>query len=281
MSQEFFSPRPEITPTIYAYELVDVGSHRGYLKIGYTERDVETRVAEQMHTSAVPYKIVLKASAMRPDGSCFTDHDIHAALKKKGYMQLNAGDDKNEWFKCDLNAVKAAIVAVRDGLANIESRTQTFKMRPEQTRAVQMTIDYFRKAKKDEPDRVPKFLWNAKMRFGKTFATYELAKKMGFTRVLVLTFKPAVESAWSEDLASHVDFEGWQFISNKDAHGNGINIDQAYKMADKKRPIVVFGSFQDLLGTNASGGIKAKNEFIHATNWDLVAFDEYHFGAWR
>lgn len=277
----FFAPRPEITPTIYAYELVGVDSHKGYLKIGYTERDVETRVAEQMHTSAVPYKIVLRESAMRPDGSCFTDHDIHAALKKKGYIQLNAEDDRNEWFQCDLNAVKAAIIAVRDGITNIENRTQTFKMRPEQTCAVQMTIDYFRRAKKEEPDRAPKFLWNAKMRFGKTFATYQLAKKMKFTRVLVLTFKPAVESAWAEDLASHVDFEGWQFISNKDAEGNGINIDQAYALADKSRPIVVFGSFQDLLGTNDNGGIKAKNEFIHATNWDLVTFDEYHFGAWR
>lgn len=281
MEIEFFAPRPEITPTIYAYELVNVASHKGYLKIGYTERDVETRVAEQMHTSAVPYKIVLKASAMRPDGSCFTDHDIHAALKKKGIKQLHAGDDKNEWFKCDLNTVKAAIIAVRDGFANIENRTQTFKMRPEQTRAVQMTIDYFKKAEKDDPDRAPKFLWNAKMRFGKTFAAYELAKRMGFTRVLVLTFKPAVESAWAEDLASHVDFEGWQFISNKDAHGNGINIDQAFSMANRKKPIVVFGSFQDLLGTNENGGIKAKNEFIHTENWDLVVFDEYHFGAWR
>ena len=280
-NQVTFAPRPEITPTIYAYELIGVASHKGYLKIGYTERDVETRVAEQMHTSAVPYKIVFRASAMRPDGSCFTDHDIHTVLKKKGYMQLNAGDDKNEWFKCDLNAVKAAIITVRDGVANIENRTQTFKMRPEQTRAVQMTIDYFQQAKKDDPDRSPKFLWNAKMRFGKTFATYQLAKKMKFTRMLVLTFKPAVESAWAEDLASHVDFEGWQFISNKDAHGNGINIDQAFMLADKKRPIVVFGSFQDLLGTNNNGGIKAKNEFIHTTNWDLVAFDEYHFGAWR
>lgn len=281
MAMNFFVPRPEVTPTIYAYELIDVASHKGYLKVGYTERDVETRVAEQMHTSAVPYKIVLKASAMRPDGSCFTDHDIHAALRKRGYKQLNAGDDKNEWFKCDINAVKAAIIAVRDGVANIENRTQTFKMRPEQTIAVQKTMEYFKQAKKEEPDRAPKFLWNAKMRFGKTFATYELAKKMGFTRVLVLTFKPAVESAWAEDLMSHVDFEGWQFISNKDAHGNGINIDQAYNMADKNRPIVVFGSFQDLLGTNDNGGIKAKNEFIHTVNWDLVAFDEYHFGAWR
>ena len=135
---------------------------------------------------------------------------------------------------------------------------------------------YFRDAKKADPTHAPKFLWNAKMRFGKTFASYELAKKMGFKKVLVLTFKPAVESAWREDLVSHLDFDGWQFISNKDAHNQSINIDQQYAHADQKRPIVVFGSFQDLLGTNENGGIKAKNEFIHSTNWDLVILSLIH-----
>lgn len=276
-----FSSRPDVTPTIYAYELPDVTTHKGFVKVGYTERDAETRIQEQLHTASLRYNILLKASAMRPDGSVFTDHDVHAVLTKKGYIRLNAGEDRNEWFKCSVDAVKAAIIAVRDGTVNIENRTQTFKMRPEQYEAVKRTIKYFQQAKKDEPDRAPKFLWNAKMRFGKTFASYQLAKKMGLTRILVLTFKPAVESAWQEDLESHVDFEGWQFVSNKDAHNRNINIDQAFANADKKKPIVVFGSFQDLLGTNENGGIKAKNEFIHTENWDLVIFDEYHFGAWR
>ena len=79
----------------------------------------------------------------------------------------------------------------------------------------------------------------------------------------------------------HIDFEGWQYISNKDARNNNLNIDQEFNRADKSRSIVVFGSFQDLLGTNENGGIKTKNEFIHSTNWDLVIFDEYHFGAWK
>ena len=121
--------------------------------------------------------------------------------------------------------------------------------------------------------KTAKFLWNAKMRFGKTFATYQLSKRMGLKKILVLTFKPAVESAWDEDLLTHVDFEGWQFISR--------NSDLTYEKADKNRPIVCFGSFQDYLGTNENGGIKAKNEWVHSTNWDLVVFDEYHFGAWR
>ncbi len=281
MPQEFFIQRPAVTPTIYAYELVGVNSHKGYIKVGYTDRDVETRVKEQLHTSGIEYKILLKESAMRSDGTCFTDHEIHTALKRKGFLQLNQGLDKNEWFNCTIKDVISAINYVRDGISTEENRTLTFKMRPEQTRAVQKTIEFFDKAKVDEPEKAPKFLWNAKMRFGKTFASYQLAKKLNFKRVLVLTFKPAVESAWRDDLVSHVDFEGWQFVSNKDAHDNKINIDVQFASADKSRPIVVFGSFQDLLGTNENGGIKAKNEFIHTTQWDLVIFDEYHFGAWR
>ena len=281
MEQEFFLQRPQIHPTIYAYSLVGVASHNGYLKVGFTERDVDTRVKEQVHTVGVPFKIHLRESAMRTDGTCFTDHDVHTILRRRGFRQLNAGEDRNEWFKCSVNDVMAAIVALRTGTANVENRTQTFKMRPEQYHAVDKTVEYFKAARKEDPDRPPKFLWNAKMRFGKTFASYQLARKMGLKRVLVLTFKPAVESAWREDLVSHVDFEGWQFVSNKDAHNNNVNIDQQFAMADKSKPIVVFGSFQDLLGTNDAGGIKAKNEFIHDTNWDLVIFDEYHFGAWR
>lgn len=281
MANDFFQQRPQIHPTIYAYSLVGVASHNGYLKVGFTERDVDTRVKEQVHTVGVPFKIHLRESAMRTDGTCFTDHDVHAILRRRGFRQLNAGEDRNEWFKCSVNDVMAAIVALRTGNANVENRTQTFKMRPEQYYAVERTVEYFKTAKKDEPNRIPKFLWNAKMRFGKTFASYQLARKMGLKRVLVLTFKPAVESAWREDLISHVDFEGWQFVSNKDAHNNNVNMDQQFAMADKSKPIVCFGSFQDLLGTNDAGGIKAKNEFIHDTNWDLVIFDEYHFGAWR
>lgn len=281
MQTEFFVQRPSIYPTIYAYELDGVATHKGYIKVGYTERDVEKRIYEQLHTSGVAYKILLKESAMCQDGTCFTDHDVHTILRRKGFPQLKEGIDRNEWFKCSTEDIIAAITELRTGIRLDGKRTYAFKMRPEQQYAVKRTIEYYASSKKDEPNRAPKFLWNAKMRFGKTFASYQLAKKMGFTRVLVLTFKPAVESAWSEDLMNHVDFKGWQFISNKDAHNNNVNIDEQYAKADKSRPIVVFGSFQDLLGTNNIGGIKAKNEFIHSNNWDLIIFDEYHFGAWR
>lgn len=281
MPNEFFAQRPAVTPTIYVYKLNGVDSHEGFVKVGYTERNVEQRIYEQMHTSGIPYTILYQESAMREDGSCFMDHDVHAILKRKGFKQLNVGADRNEWYDCSVGDVKVAIKELKTGIRFEGARTANFGMRPEQLDAVQKTMKYFADARRDDPTRAPKFLWNAKMRFGKTFASYQLAKKMGFKKVLVLTFKPAVESAWRDDLVTHIDFDGWQFISNKDAHNQSINIDTQYAQADQSKPIVVFGSFQDLLGTNDAGGIKAKNEFIHSTNWDLVIFDEYHFGAWR
>lgn len=278
---EFFPQRPDSHPTIYAYEFVGVASHQGYIKVGYTERDVETRIKEQVHTAAVPYRILGQWSAMKTDGSCFTDHEVHAVLKAKGKKQLNAGEDQNEWFKCSIADVKAAIVAVQTGAENYEDRTQAFAMRPEQEFAVDVTMRYFKSAYEEGSGRTPKFLWNAKMRFGKTFAAYQLAKKMGMKRVLILTFKPAVQTAWREDLLTHMDFEGWQFITRPTIPG-GLTNDQQYRQADKSRPIVCFGSFQDFLGVNKeTGGIKANNEWVHTTNWDLVIFDEYHFGAWK
>ena len=282
MATEFFKQRPEVKPTIYAYSLPDVPSHKGYLKIGYTDRgDYEDRINEQLHTSGLKHKTELVRSAVRSDGTCFMDHDIHAILKREGFKQLYNGEDKNEWFKCSKEDVEKAIEEVSAGIITTRGRTATFKMRPEQVRAVQYTEEYFKKAKEEEPNKAPKFLWNCKMRFGKTFASYELAKSMGLKRILILTFKPAVESAWKEDLLTHIDFEGWQFVSDNDAKDLSTSLDKEFEACDKSKPIVVFGSFQNLLGTNENGGIKVKNEFIHTENWDMVIFDEYHFGAWR
>lgn len=279
---DILSKRPEVVPTIYGYTLPGVPSHEGYIKVGYTDRpDVETRIKEQLHTSAVKHNTILTESAMRSDGTCFMDHDVHAILKRNGFHRLNEKDDKNEWFKCSKQDVLAAITELKLGKRLDVNRTDMFPMRAEQEEAVERTYAYYKKMVEEEPDAAPKFLWNAKMRFGKTFTTYQLAKKMGMKRVLILTFKPAVETAWQDDLYKHVDFEGWQFVSDKEAKYSSTRLDEMYSECDQDKPIVVFGSFQNLLGTNEFGGIKAKNEFIHTVNWDLVAFDEYHFGAWR
>ena len=269
--QQFFPSRPEINPKIYAYS-IDAPNRKGLLKVGYTQRDVATRIAEQLQTSGVKYTIEFESDAMRNDGGVFTDHEVHRYLKNKGIKNTDG-----EWFECSLSDVKAAIVAVTNGAKNEEDRTLTFSMRPEQANAVEKTIEYFKSfsSEKENQGKTPEFLWNCKMRFGKTFTAYQLAKKMNWKRVLVLTFKPAVHSAWEEDLMSHVDFEGWQFVSSNSETLN-------YEDVDRNKPFVCFGSFQDLLGKNkTTGGIKTKNEWVHTINWDCVIFDEYHFGAWR
>ena len=272
MAIDFFPQRPNAHPMIYAYEDTNP-QYQGLLKVGYTAIDVDKRVAQQYPTKrpdgSVPYRIVYRESAMYPDGSSFTDHDVHRVLKRKQITGMGG-----EWFRCTVNDVRAAVLAVKNHTANVENRVNSFSMRPEQQEAVDKTAAYFQSAYEEDSTRYPKFLWNCKMRFGKTFASYQLAKKMGFKRILILTFKPAVVSAWQEDLNSHIDFEGWQFISR--------NTELTYETADKSHPIVCFGSFQDYLGVNKeTGGIKAKNEWVHSTNWDLVIFDEYHFGAWK
>lgn len=253
-------------PKVYAYT---DSRFEGCFKVGYTTKSVQERVAAQ-YPVLLPnqsYKIQLDEVAMRDDGSFFTDHDVHKVLARKKIKRL-----EGEWFQCRLEDVKAALLEVRTGQLNNDNRTLSFGLRPEQEAAVDKAITYFNSFNKENPNKTPHFLWNAKMRFGKTFATYQLAKKMGWKKILVLTFKPAVQNAWEEDLENHVDFEGWQFISR-----NGL----AFEDVDKKRPIVCFGSFQDYLGKNSAGGIKAKNEWVHTTNWDCVVFDEYHYGAWR
>ena len=265
---EILTPKPVVRPRIYAYSINDQ-AHKGLLKVGQTTRNVKQRVAEQLKTATIKnYKIELDESAERDDGAIFTDHDVRAALVRKKFANTEL-----EWMRCSLQNLKTVLTELRTGQRFTGTHHQTFQMRREQAEAVDKTFDYFHSIWSEDQNAVPRFLWNAKMRFGKTFTAYQLAKKLGAKRVLVLTFKPAVEDAWQTDLEFHIDFEGWHYLSR--------NSDSDPTKIDDDKPVVYFGSFQDLLGRDAAGNIKSKNEWLHTLNWDLVVFDEYHFGAWR
>lgn len=269
--------RPDFEPIIYVARHRSDPTYKGLLKVGYTTKKATERVSQfdsiLTPTGMSSHEVVYSESAMYPDGSSFMDHQVHKELIRRGFKRQG----NSEYFRCTVEDVKAAIIAVKSGTKNFENRTESFSMRPEQKNAVKTTMNYFKREKIEDPKKSPKFLWNAKMRFGKTFAAYQLAKDMNMKRVLVLTFKPAVQSAWEEDLLTHKDFEGWQYYSKNYSAKTGVNPEDL----DKNRPIVCFGSFQDFLGENDYGGIKETNEWVHAENWDLVIFDEYHFGAWR
>lgn len=268
--EEILTPKPEARPRIYAYS-IDDKAHAGLLKVGQTTRDVKRRVAEQLRTANIKnFAVVVDEPAERDDGTTFTDREVRAALIKKKFQNTEL-----EWMRCTVEDVKTVIAELRSGMTFTGTHHEKFEPRQEQKAAVEKTFDYFNSIWADKKNRAtPRFLWNAKMRFGKTFATYQLAKKLNATRVLVMTFKPAVADAWKTDLESHVDFDGWQFLSRESASDP--------TEVPKTKPLVYFGSLQDLLGRDkATGNIKPKNQWIHKVQWDLVVFDEYHFGAWR
>jgi hypothetical protein len=265
---EILPSKPDARPRIYAYSIADA-AHKGQLKVGQTTRDVKRRVAEQLKTAAIQnYRIQLDEPAERDDGSVFSDHEVRAALARKGFENTRL-----EWVRCTLADVKTVLAELRTGKQLGGTHHETFGLRDEQAEAVNKTFAYYRSIWAEDANAAPRFLWNAKMRFGKTFTAYQLAKKLQAKRVLVLTFKPAVEDAWQTDLENHTDFDGWQYLSRS----SGSDPTQI----DTKKPVVYFGSFQDLLGRDAAGNIKPRNEWLHAVNWDVVVFDEYHFGAWR
>ena len=271
----------------YIYVFWDPTTSTDTLKIGMTNnlerrrKELSGGILHPAGTEEIHY--LFSQPAVREDGTTFTDHDIHRRLEEKGFFRLrDRNGNLTEFFRCSLEDAKSAYFDVVERRALLQTRDLAFHMRPEQKEAVEKTIGYFKRQDIDAPFAPSRFLWNCKMRFGKTFAAYKLAQALGYKRILVFTFKPAVESAWRDDLMRHRDFEGWQFLSRTSGKDAGEKIDAQFLKADKDRPIVIFGSFQDLLGADKSlNRFKREHQFLHEERWDLVIFDEYHFGAWR
>jgi len=264
-------PRSVRTPKIYAYTYGEYQrkpwEHRsggsGWIKVGYTiKEDVWERIKEQTDAS-VPDDIVLLSEerATTDQGELFTDTRVHKKLIENGAHRV-----QNEWFEVTIDELKIAVNQIVQG--RDVTAPESFEMRPEQQNAVDVTAKYFRK---QTEDKARHFLWNAKMRFGKTFAAYQLALEMGWTKLLVLTYKPAVEDSWRNDLVRHQDFEDWQFL------GKGEEFDKI----DESLPYVWMVSFQDIMQRDESGDVKDHLELAYVNQWDCIIIDEYHFGAWR
>lgn len=254
----------KFVPKIYAYTTKE---HKkdSLIKVGYTERQtIEKRISQQFPILG-PYKgkdyLILKDEgwdAIRNDGTYFKDYEVHKVLKDKN-LGMNG-----EWFKCSFEELENAILQVKTGTKISNGCHKDFNMRPEQEDAVKKTSDFFRKSTDNT-----KFLWNAKMRFGKTFTSYKLALEMNWNKILVLTYKPAVKNAWKDDLNSHCDFQGWSFI-------DALNEKNAIMPQNRS---VVFTSFQDILSDKT--GIKEKFKEFKNIEWDAIIIDEYHYGAWQ
>ena len=271
---DILTPKPEARLRIYAWTPNDPPTaYAGLIKVGQTSREnVNDRIQQSQGQMSQAYTLHIDDFAEREDGSAFRDSDVRQRLTEKGFANVVIGASR-EWMRCSPADVMTTIAELKSGLRFTGTHHVDFPMRAEQADAVEQTFDYYQSRWGHDAKAVPRFLWNAKMRFGKTFTSYQLAKKLEAKRVLVVTFKPAVEDAWQADLQNHRDFDGWTYISR--------NTGGDPREVANETPLVYFGSFQDLLGKDAVGNIKPRNEWIHTINWDLVVFDEYHFGAWR
>lgn len=266
-------------PQIYAYSLK---SSPDEVKVGFTtKKDVRARINEQLKTANLDYTLEWFGVAVKENGESFDDRPVHKYLEEHGAIRVprkevfdvHGGYPPEIFRNCPVNLIKAAVMSIVTGKDISATRVNTYGPRYEQLEAIEKTIDYFNRQKLNEPLKTPKFLWNAKMRFGKTYTSLQMARKMELKNILIITFKVEVKDSWRDEVNGHVDFDGWQFIDIKDKNSQN-NIDTL-------RPYVAFVSFQDIIGRNSLGGIKVKNEWVHTINWDLIIFDEYHYGSWR
>ncbi|NCU29057.1 hypothetical protein EOM60_00400 [Candidatus Saccharibacteria bacterium] len=268
-----------VYPQIYSYILPDVPVNNGSQKIGYTERkDVNRRIYEQTHTAAMQLDAdkLWSQPAFFSDGkTSFIDKEFHKFLVKSGVeRRLDLG---KEWFYFNGTPEKSEELLRnfrQHGFKALQSDTGKlpYTLRTEQESAVKQAFEYFKSHYNGE------FLWNAKPRFGKTLASYDLAKRLNAKKVLIVTNRPAIANSWFDDFESFVD--GYYFISETSslADRKSISRDQYNQLEDKK-PFITFLSLQDLKGSKYFGGSHEKLAWVADLEWDLLIIDEAHEGV--
>ena len=239
----------------------------------------EQRIKEQVTAanSADPYEILYvdDVSDMCETGE---KHESLSSLRQleQGWLQAKqkrlgmwvpSKNSSSEWFQDTKKESVDNVVEIGKALINERrhgvSRPNAYLMRNEQQECHDKAVAHF-------DANGSKFLMNAKMRFGKTFTSFQIMKTLNAKRVLVLTYKPAVDASWREDLESHIDFEGWKYYSAKNdfSNANPIVLDGDAEVE------VLFGSFQD-----ANELKKAKWQYAIDYHYDLVVIDEMHYGS--
>lgn len=250
---------------------------KGWLKIGDASVGrVEERIREQQGTSN-PEEVIILFSEKLPVGK--RDYDVHKILLEKGVKRKVEGAGR-EWFETTVEEVQKAFNLLKYGCGRIQS----FPMRKEQAAAVEKALRWFRHEYDehvvDGASNPHRFLLNAKMRFGKCFTGMHLAKAYGATNTLIVTYKPEVMSEWIDTVMEHVQFEGWIAVRAKKfkerAADHHLLMDG--KLPGTDGPLVLCVSLQDL-SIDEHGKAKKRLDEAIKCKWDLIIFDEVHFGS--
>ena len=281
---------------IYVFRINDE-AHKGSLKIGETTLSEEKnlfdlqpnckalntaakkRINEYTRTAGIVYDLLYTEIALFVrDGSIMSinDKEVHNVLLRSGIKRafFDTEHHADEWFTTDLETVKNAISAAKQGrqsltTAEISVDKSPIIFRPEQNDAIRKTIKQFKKSNQ--------FLWNAKMRFGKTLSALQVIKEMGFKRTMILTHRPVVDAGWFEDFGK-IFYDQPQYAYG--SKNNGESFESLEHLAHiKDVHYVYFASMQDLRGSALVGGKFDKNDRVFATPWDLLIIDEAHEGT--
>lgn len=279
---------------IYVFRINDT-AHHGCLKIGEATCEDENvfglspnskalneaarkRINQYTQTAGIAYDLLYTELTVYNRGGLrsFNDKEVHNVLERSGIKKkvFDTVNKANEWFITDLETVKRAIAAVKEGRSSLSSAEVTREyspivFRPEQQEAINKTKKQFKKGNQ--------MLWNAKMRFGKTLSALQVVKDMEFQHTLILTHRPVVDAGWFEDF-------GKIFYDRKDFAYGSKNNGESYSSLERRAEInglhyVYFASMQDLRGSELVGGNFDKNNEVFATDWDLIIVDEAHEGT--
>lgn len=286
----------KVVPMIYAYTTPGITYHDGYIKIGYTEQDVDARIYQQTHTAGVKPKKEWQGNAVFDDGSgdTFSDKDFHAYLRKNGIKQpQDEGNeyfdekDRNEWFHVSPMESQQHFFAFRSnrGVGGDIHEVVPYVLREEQNDAVSQTVAYRNDHEGGE------FLWNAKPRFGKTLSVYDFVVRTKAEKVLIVTNRPAIANSWYQDYEKFIGRSaGYFFVSNVDGIKdrplvmNYKSYEKDAKAREKdpssrKMGLIEFVSLQDLKGSIYFGGEYDKLKEVQTIKWDVLVIDEAHEGV--
>ena len=264
---------------LYMYVLPKFLSHG--IKVGMTichpgetfYHSIKKRVSEQTHELSLSDDQFVKYGQIREViywGVCldakndsFKDYDVH-----KQIIRENAGlvEKDQEWF---INIPSDELIDIFANVRNRGIKREIYVPRPEQQQCIDALTAYFK--------RNPiggRFLLNCKMRFGKSYTTYKFCENFGLKKVLILTFVPAVEASWKDDL-SHIETQ-YLYLTDRELRK------PSFRLNNVDEPFVIFLSLQNFLGKDRNtSDTKEKIKKLADEHFDLVVLDEYHFGAWN
>ena len=280
---------------IYVFRINDT-AHLGCLKVGEATVDTDdlfglqanskilnqaakARINQYTQTAGISYDLLYTESTIFVDNKTiksFNDKEVHNVLKRSDIKKkvFDTENKANEWFITDLETVKKAIAAVKQGkdslnASEISKNQSPIIFRPEQQDAIAKTKKQFKKSNE--------MLWFAKMRFGKTLSALQVIREHNFKRTLILTHRPVVDAGWFEDFGKiFYDKPNYNYGS-KNKGGEFLSLEKRSKKEDIN--YIYFASMQDLRGSELVGGNFDKNDELFSTAWDFIIVDEAHEGT--